>query len=347
MNQQNFNDLNVVTTLTGIKPTGSPHLGNYLGAIRPAIEKLQQRKSLAGERYLYFIADYHSLVSVRNPAMMKQYVYEVAATWLACGLDPEKVIFYKQSDIPEILELSWILACFTPKGDLNRAHAYKAMRQQNEEFGREDLDHGVYGGLFYYPILMAADIMLFDTNFVPVGQDQRQHIEMCRSIGQRINQAYQKELLILPQELIETSTATVVGLDGRKMSKSYDNTIPLFIDEKKLQKLVSKMKTDSLGPDVPKNPDHSAIYSLYQSWVRDEHLVSKFRDLLLQGLSWGAAKEMLFEVINADLKKMNIAYNRYMNDLGYIDIVLQKGAMKAREIAQMTMKRVRTGVMGY
>jgi len=232
-----------IVTLTGVKATGMPHMGNYLGAMRPAINRLKNNADQKNDFY-YFIPDYHSLISHKDAGFIKNSSYEVAATWLACGLDPEKVIFYRQSDVPQILEFSWILACFTPKGDLNRAHAYKALTAQNAELGREDLDQGVNAGLFFYPVLMAADILLFDTNFVPVGQDQRQHVEMARSIAQRINNFYNQELLVEPQEIIEKDVAVVMGLDGRKMSKSYDNSIPLFVDEKNLKKYINKIKPE-------------------------------------------------------------------------------------------------------
>jgi tryptophanyl-tRNA synthetase len=233
--------------LTGIKSTGMPHLGNLLGAIKPAINFSNTK---ADAQFIYFIADYHSLTGLKNPALHREYAYEIAAAWLACGLDPNKAILYKQSDIPEIFELNWMLACHTPKGDLNRAHSYKAALAANLEKG-EDEDHGVNTGLYTYPVLMAADILLFDTDFVPVGKDQVQHIEIARSIAQRMNQLY-GNILKEPKELLDGDSAYIVGLDGRKMSKSYDNHIPIFLAEKKMQKMINRIVTDSTGPTEPK-----------------------------------------------------------------------------------------------
>jgi len=326
------------TILTGIKPTGSPHVGNYLGAIRPAIELAKN----AQDQYLYFIADLHSLTSIKDSKLMKQYVKEVAATWLACGLDPYKVIFYKQSDIPEISELSWILSCFTPKGDLNRAHAYKALVQNNLDFGREDVDQGVSAGVYFYPILMAADIMLFDSNFVPVGQDQRQHIEMARSIGQRMNQFFKSEILILPHEKINEATATIIGLDGRKMSKSYNNTIPLFVEENKLRKLIMKMATDSKGPNEPKETENSAIFSLYQSFSRSLDEVEKFKLDFSNGISWGEAKEKLFLLMNNELTPLREKYFSYYENDQHLDEILNVGQVKARTIATKRLKEIKS-----
>lgn len=334
-----------IVNLTGIKPTGMPHIGNYLGAIRPALERFKNLEKTGGE-FVYFIADYHSLISHKEIGVIKQSVYEVAATWLACGLDPEKVLFYRQSDVPEILELMWILACFTPKGDLNRAHAYKALNAQNLELGREDIDHGVNSGLFFYPVLMAADILMFDTNFVPVGHDQRQHVEMARSIAQRINNFYKKPLLVEPQDIVEKEVATIVGLDGRKMSKSYDNSIPLFIDEKNLKKHINKIKTDSTGVNDPKDPDTSVIFQIYAAFNHqrpDE--VKNLRDKFLKGISWGEAKEELLKVMNLELTPLKEKYEYFINNKKIMDELLSIGATKARKLAREKINLLRSVVI--
>jgi len=331
-------------TLTGIKPTGTPHLGNYLGAIAPAIQMMT--KSNPQEKFLYFIADYHSLTSTKETGLIKKYTYDVAATWLACGLDPNRAIFYRQSDIPEIMELSWILSCFIPKGDLNRAHAYKAAVQQNQELGRDDLDQGINAGLFFYPVLMGADIMLFDATAVPVGQDQRQHVEMARSIAQRLNQFYGKKVLVEPAEKISENVATVVGLDGRKMSKSYDNTIPIFVDEAKLKKLINKIKTDSSGPTEPKDPNDSAIFNLYKAFANDERKVAEMKTRFQSGISWGEAKEALFQCIHQEIAPLREKYDYFLAHPQEIDEVLALGAEKARVMAQQTLERVKSFVLG-
>ncbi len=328
------------TYLTGIKATGSQHLGNMVGAIRPAIEFSQNESG----RFLYFIADYHSLTTVKKAKDFSEYVYEVAATWLALGLDPEKAILYKQSDIPEIFELTWILACNTPKGDLNRAHAYKAIVQDNEEAGR-DPDKSVNAGLFNYPVLMAADILLFDTNIVPVGKDQVQHVEMARSMAQRINQLY-GDTLVEPQEALSVSGQYIPGLDGQKMSKSYDNTIPLWVPEKRLKKLINKIATDSTGPDEPKSTEGSAIFDIYKCFSTKEEQ-DAFAKQFAEGISWGEAKAALFEKVNAELAGPREEYERLMNNRSEIDAVLETGAKKARAIAQETMKRVRKNLTNF
>jgi tryptophanyl-tRNA synthetase len=331
------------TILTGIKPTGMPHLGNLLGAIRPAIE--MSHLAASAERHLYFIADYHALTSIRDPKMFKQYVYEIAATWVALGLDTNKAIFYKQSDVPEIFELQWMLACMTPKGDMNRAHSYKAKVQENEEKGQKDLDHGVNMGLFNYPILMSADILLFDTNLVPVGKDQVQHVEIARSIAQRVNQ-YFGQTLVEPQELLQKEGAYIPGLDGRKMSKSYDNTIPLFVPEKKLQKLINKITTDSLPPEAPKNPDDSTIMDLYKLFASNDE-VTALRERYQKGIGWGEAKAELFIVINRYLSGPRQIYEELINDKTKLDAILADGAKRAREIAKINITKIRSKITGF
>jgi tryptophanyl-tRNA synthetase len=325
------------TVLTGIKPTGMAHLGNMLGAIKPAIE---MSNSSQDSQSIFFIADYHALTAVRDPKKFKQDVYGIAATWIALGLDTDKAIFYKQSDVPEIFELQWLLSCMTPKGDMNRAHSYKDQVQKNLDAGR-DPDQGVNMGLFSYPILMAADILLYDTDLVPVGKDQVQHIEIARSIACRINEYYGEETLKEPKEVLQESGASyVVGLDGRKMSKSYDNTIGIWESEKRLKKLINKIKTDSSDPEAPKDPDNSAImdlYKLFASPVEIENEIQEYKS----GIGWGYAKAHLFDQVNDYLKEPRNKYEELMQNTQVLDEVLDRGAAKARAIAQETIKRVR------
>jgi tryptophanyl-tRNA synthetase len=330
------------TILTGIKPTGMVHLGNLLGAIRPAID-FSNNESNA--QFIYFIADYHAMTASRNAKEFKENVYSIAATWFALGLDTKKSIFYKQSDVKEIFELQWLLACMTPKGDMNRAHSYKDKVQKNNEEGR-DQDYGVNMGLYSYPILMASDILLYDTNLVPVGKDQKQHVEIARSIAQRINEYFGDNTLIEPQEVLQEEGAYIAGLDGRKMSKSYDNTIPLFVTEKKLRKLIMKIKTDSQPPEAPKDPNDSTIMDLYKLFANEEQ-VKSLSDWYQRGIGWGEAKQELFEVVNAYLAKPRDEYNRLMDDKAYLDKVLEDGANRAREIAEKTMDRVRKNMTGF
>lgn len=330
------------TILTGIKPTGMVHLGNLLGAIRPAIDFSNRE---ADSNFIYFIADYHAMTASRDAKQFKEDVYSIAATWIALGLDTKKSIFYKQSDVKEIFELQWLLACMTPKGDMNRAHSYKDKVQKNEEEKR-DADFGVNMGLFSYPILMASDILLYDTNLVPVGKDQKQHVEIARSIAQRINEFYGENTLVEPQEVLQENGAYIAGLDGRKMSKSYDNTIPLFVPEKKLRKLIMKIKTDSQPPEAPKDPNDSTIMDLYKLFASDDQVLS-LSEWYKRGIGWGEAKQELFEVVNSYLAKPREEYNRLMEDRAYLDEVLADGANRAREIAGKTMSRVRLNMTGF
>jgi tryptophanyl-tRNA synthetase len=331
------------TILTGIKPTGMPHLGNLLGAIKPAIEL---SKTNNFDNSIYFIADYHALNAVRDPKQFKEDVYGIAATWIALGLDVDKSIFYKQSDVSEIFELTWMLSCMTPKGDMNRAHSYKDKVQKNID-AKKDQDQGVNMGLFNYTILMASDILLYDTNVVPVGKDQVQHIEIARSIAQRINEHYGEGTLIEPQEKLQAGAgAYIVGLDGRKMSKSYDNSIGIWETEKKLKKLINKITTDSSDPDAPKDPDDSVIMDLYRLFATPDQIAqeeAKFRS----GIGWGYAKADLFEVVNDYLSEPRKEYERLMNDKGELDLILKTGADKARAIASVTMDRVRKRMTGF
>lgn len=325
------------TILTGITTSGTPHLGNYVGAIRPAIELSRQE----GARTYYFLADYHSLIKAQDPEKTKKSTIELAATWMACGLDTERTVFYRQSDVPEILELTWILTCLTSKGLMNRAHAYKAAVDENVREG-EDEDRGVTMGLYCYPILMAADILMFNTTKVPVGRDQVQHIEMARDIAQRFNHHY-KDLFTLPEPFVEERTAVLSGLDGRKMSKSYDNYIPLFCEENRLKNLIKKIKTDSLPPEAPKDPDTSPLFHIYQAFAATEQ-AEEMRKRYAEGIGWGEMKQILFETVNEQLKGPRAKYDELMKNPKVIKNTLLDGADRARRYAVPLLKKVRKAV---
>jgi tryptophanyl-tRNA synthetase len=327
-----------VRILTGITTTGTPHLGNYVGAIRPAIAASRN----ANAESFYFLADYHALVKCDDPARVQRSTLEIAASWLACGLDPEKVYFYRQSDIPEIPELTWLLTCVTAKGLLNRAHAYKAANDANREKG-EDADAGINAGLYMYPVLMAADILIFNANRVPVGRDQIQHIEMARDIGQRFNHIYGGEYFTLPEAAIEDNVATLPGLDGRKMSKSYNNTIPLWLPEKELRKAILGIVTNSQAPGEPKDPDESHIFSIYQAFASDDETAA-MRKAFADGIGWGDAKQKVFERINVELAPMRERYETLIAKPGEIEDALLAGAKKARSLAQPLLARLRSAV---
>jgi len=320
-------------SLTGIKPTGTIHLGNYLGAIRPALQ-LMQNDEYKG---YYFIADYHSLTTMHDPKLLKNSVYEVAASWLACGLDPNKVVLYQQSHIPEILEFYWIISCFTAKGHMNRAHAYKAMMAENSEHGR-DPDQGINMGIYSYPVLMAADILFLKSDVVPVGPDQLQHIEISREIAQAFNYVY-GDVFKLPKAL-EQDVILIPGLDGRKMSKSYGNVLPLFCEEKKMQKIINKIKTDSLPPEAAKDPDDSLIFDLYKYFATESE-VNSLKQWYLKGIGWGEAKAELFKVINRELAQPRARYFELMANTQKIDDVLEDGANQVRQKAQIFLKEVK------
>ena len=322
--------------LTGIKPTGYAHIGNYFGAIKPAIEL---SKNPDYECY-YFIADYHALTTLNNKQEMQEYFYNIACTWLACGLDPNKVVFYRQSDIKEDFELNWILCNVTPKGLMNRAHAYKACVEKNESLG-VDRDDGVNMGLYNYPILMAADILLFDTDYVPVGLDQKQHIEIARDIAHNFNGKYGKALKE-PMEYIDEDNNTLVGLDGRKMSKSYNNTIILFTDENALKKSIMRVVTDSRLPGEPKDVN-CTVNKLFKLFASKEE-AEKFEEDLKKGLAWGEAKKQLFEVANRFISPMREKFNYYMSHRDEVDKILQTGAMKAEKVAKEVLARVRKAI---
>jgi len=321
--------------LTGIKPTGIPHIGNFLGSIQPALKLSESCEAR------YFVADYHALNSTKDPLAIREMSLQIAAAWLACGLDPDKVLFYKQSGVPETFELLTILLAYTPKGLMNRAHAYKAMLQSNAEVGK-DPDDGVNMGLFTYPVLMAADILLFDTDYVPVGNDQFQHVEMAVDIAQSFNYIHQCEAFRLPEPLAHETSKTVLGLDGRKMSKSYGNIIPIFAPEKQLRKLVMKIVTNSQGVEEPKDPDTCSVFSLYKCFATDDQIAMLRERYLAGGMGWGHAKQELFEVMNAQLSPYRERFEQLIADPGYINSVLQMGSDKARELASAKIKSLRS-----
>lgn len=324
--------------LTGITTTGTPHLGNYVGAIRPAIEASKDPTVAP----FYFLADYHALIKCQEPERIRQSSLEIAATWLALGLDTANAVFYRQSDVPEILELSWMLSCVASKGLLNRAHAYKAAVAENEQSGENDADKGISLGLFGYPVLMAADILLFNVNKVPVGKDQVQHIEMARDIAGRFNHIY-GEHFVLPEAVIDEQSATLTGLDGRKMSKSYNNTIPLFEPEKKLRKLINKIKTNSLEPGEAKDTEGCTLFSIYKSFATPAE-VAAIRQRYAEGIAWGEMKQVLFEHINEHITPARERYEALLNAPEHIEQQLQEGAEKARAISVPFMKELRKAV---
>lgn len=325
--------------LTGITTTGTPHLGNYVGAIRPAVAASRQ----ADVDAFYFMADYHALIKCDEPARVNRSRLEIAATWLACGLDPDRVTFYRQSDIPEIPQLMWLLTCVTAKGVLNRAHAYKAALDKNAEAG-EDAEAGITAGLYMYPVLMAADILAFNANKVPVGRDQVQHLEMARDIAQRFNHIYDGDFFVLPEVSIEKQVATLPGLDGRKMSKSYNNTIPLFEGgSKRTREAIMRIVTDSREPGEPKDPDSSSLYAIYRAFAGADE-AQAFRGQLAQGMAWGEAKKMLHARIERDVAPMRDQYDKLMARPDDIEDILEAGAVKARSVAVPLLDILREAV---
>jgi tryptophanyl-tRNA synthetase len=326
------------TVLTGITTTGIPHLGNYVGAIRPAIAASQT----ADVNAFYFLADYHALIKNRDPALLRESSLAVAATWLALGLDTSSSVFYRQSDVPQIVELSWIISSATAKGLMNRAHAYKAAVQENEDRISGDPDKGITMALFNYPVLMTADILIFNAHKVPVGKDQLQHIEMARDIAQRFNHMY-GEHFVIPEAVIDERAAVLTGLDGRKMSKSYNNTIPLFVPSKKLRKLVMKIKTNSLEPGAPKDPDDSPVFDLYKAFASADE-TADYRTRLEAGMGWGDAKQELFEYLDAHLTSPRAEYERLLADREHVESALQAGAARARAAAAPLLAAVRAAV---
>ncbi len=329
--------------LTGVKPTGIPHIGNYLGAIRPAIAMAQ-----ASETFL-FIADLHALTAERDPAKLSADTYSIAATWLACGVDPSRTVFYKQTDVPEVTTLAWILSCFTPVGLLRRAHSFKDARD-NKGLSEDEVNHG----LFSYPVLMAADILLYDADFVPVGKDQKQHLEIAQEIARKVNNAY-GPILRIPRPKIDEAVMTIPGLDGRKMSKSYDNAIDLFSTDKQLKNRIGQIKTDSTAYGSPLEPKDETVMNLYRLLASPEKvtaLEARYRagrkdpssgdDSEANYFGWGDAKKALYEQMLDTLGPARGEYARLMNDKGYLRQLLRDGAERARTVARATLDRVTT-----
>ncbi len=319
--------------LTGIKPTGTPHLGNYLGSIRPALGLVQDYLSL------YFIADYHALTTVKDKEAMRRQTHQIAATWLALGLDPEKTIFFQQSLVPDLFELGWILNCFTPKGLMNRAHAYKTLADANREAGR-DTDEGVNMGLFDYPVLMAADILLFGSNVVPVGQDQKQHVEIARDIAESVNGAL-GAVFNVPQPLIQEDVKTVPGIDGRKMSKNYDNVIPIFDTAASVKKRVMRIVTDSRLPEEAKDPDTCNVFAVFKHFASPERVAQRRAQYLAGGVGYGEMKAELAEVLEAYFAPARARYEAWMADTPALDKVLAAGSEKARALGSRRMETLR------
>ena len=331
--------------LTGIKPTGIPHLGNYVGAIRPAIQSIQD----SDDEAFFFLADYHGIIGCYDPAVIHESTKIIAATWIACGLDPERVTFYRQSDVPEIPELAWILNCSCAKGLMNRAHAYKAAVDINTEKSDVDPDQGINMGLFGYPVLMAADILMFNATHVPVGRDQVQHIEMARDIAGTFNHRY-KTLFTLPSAVVDEDIPLLTGLDGRKMSKSYSNTIPLFGDpnpqvspEKQMHKAIMKIVTNSQLPEEPKDPEDSAIFEIYKAFATPAE-IAEMHVQYASGIGWGDAKQALFDKINSEIAPFRARYEELMANPKELEEILQLGAEKARRHSCKQLDKTRRAI---
>ena len=329
--------MTITRFLTGITPSGTPHLGNFVGSIRPSVAASRN----SDVESFYFLADYHALIKCQEPERVNRSTLEIAASWLAAGLDPERVTFYRQSDVPEIPELTWFLTCVTGKGLLNRAHAYKAAQDKNHEAGR-DADDGVSAGLFMYPVLMGADILMFNAHKVPVGRDQIQHIEMARDMAASFNHLY-GEHFTLPEAAVEENVATLAGLDGRKMSKSYDNTIPLFTPREQLKKLIGSIVTDSRAPGEPKQVEGSALFQIYQAFATPAE-TEAMRQAFEGGIAWGEAKQLLFECIDREIAPMRARYDDLMAHPEKVEAQLQIGAERARAIARPFLQRLRAAV---
>lgn len=343
-NIENSSKTAVKRILTGITTTGIPHLGNYVGAIRLAIQSIQNSDHEA----FFFLADYHGIIKCHDPALIHESTKAIAATWIACGLDPERVTFYRQSDVPEIPELAWILNCSCAKGLMNRAHAYKASVDINVE-NDVDADQGVTMGLFGYPVLMAADILMFNATHVPVGRDQIQHIEMARDIAGTFNHKY-KPLFTMPNAVVDDDTPLLTGLDGRKMSKSYGNTIPLFGEvnpqlsaEKQMHKAIMKIVTNSQLPAEPKDPDDSAIFEIYKAFATPEE-IADMRAQFAAGIGWGDAKQALFEKINNEIAPFRARYEELMANPKELEEILQMGAEKARRHSRKQLDKARRAI---
>lgn len=326
--------------LTGVKPTGHPHLANYLGAIKPAIAMGKEAK-----QHNMFIADYHAINAVKDPEVLRQGIKEIASIYLACGLDTNKSVFYRQSDIPEIPEITTILYAYTPKGLMNKSHAYKASVDKNREAGKPD-DDGINMGLYTYPTLMAADILAFDTDVVPVGKDQVQHVEIARDIAGAINAHYDKPLLRQPTFSVQDNIAVIPGLDGRKMSKSYGNVIPLFAEPKEVKKLIFSIKTDSRPPEEPKNPEEILVYQIFKAVAPVEKQREMAEGLEQGKLGYGHIKNMLLDAVLAETAEAREKYNYYMSHFNEVEALLEEGAAKARPLARRTLERLKDAVFG-
>ncbi len=334
---------NTHRVLTGITTSGIPHLGNLVGAVLPSIKASKSKNTST----FLFLADYHSLIKNNDPVLTHNSSLEIAACWLACGLDPSKVVFYRQSDIEHIFELAWILSCFTPKGLLNRAHAYKAAIQENEKRGSKDIDKGTNMGLFNYPILMAADILMFQADIVPVGNDQKQHIEMTRDIAIRFNNSY-GNLLTIPEAKIDKKTGILPGTDGQKMSKSYNNVIPIFTSGNELNKIIRSIKTNSLIPGQPKDYNNCNIFNIYKAFASEEE-IKNFKRRYKDGISWGDAKDTLYEDLSKFLQPFQFEYKKICNEKAYIEETLIKGSKKAKEVSLPLIAKIRKslGIRGF
>ena len=323
--------------LTGITTSGSPHLGNYVGAIKPSLEKIKESK-----KSFLFLADYHSLIKQQDPLLTHKSSLEIASAWLACGLNPKETCFYRQSKVPQIMELNWILSNVTSKGLLNRAHAYKAAQDLNSEKKVKDLDKGITAGLFNYPVLMAADILIFDTDIVPVGSDQKQHIEMTRDIAARFNNLY-GETFKIPEAYISKNVPLLSGIDGRKMSKSYKNYIELFSEEKALKRSLNKIVTDSLMPGEPKETKNSVLYNYFQAFASETYL-EEVTKMFSNGKGWGELKSDLFNLINTELKYSREKYFYFLNNANEVEDILKKGEIQASLLAEKKLIDVRNKI---
>ena len=324
--------------LTGIKPTGTPHLGNYVGALKPLVDMSHKNHTFM------FIADLHALNTMHDPKLIQQHTYEMAATLVAMGLDLKNAVLFRQSDIVQVYQLATLLTNVTPKGLMNRAHSYKAAMDKNIANG-EDVDAGINMGLYTYPILMAADILLYDSDVVPVGADQKQHVEFARDIAGYFNHIY-GETFKLPEPIIGELSGTIPGLDGRKMSKSYDNTIPLFVPEAELKKKIMRIITDSKTPEESKNPDESTIFQLYRNFASNDE-IEKFREMFIAGgMGYGTAKTILFDKINSVLADARTEYERLMANPAELDAILADGAKRACVVAERVYERVRHAMLG-
>ena len=319
--------------LTGITPSGYPHLGNYIGAIKPSLDLLDEKC----ESFL-FIADLHAVIKVSDPKKLEELSNAIAMAWLASGLDPNKTNFYRQSDVPEITELAWLLSCIAEKGLLNRAHAYKAAVDQNNESGKKEMDEGISLGLFSYPLLMASDILTPNATHVPVGKDQQQHLEITRDIAEKFNNKY-GNFFNVPEAVIQDEK-TVLGTDGRKMSKSYNNIIPLLSTEKELRKSVMKIVTNSQEPGEKKEWRDNTLFSIYSSFATEEKQ-KEMKNLFEDGIGWGDAKQIVFEDLNVMLLPIRENFNEYSNNKKYIEEILKSGAEKVRAQTIPTLKEVK------